>query len=251
MSANELDEVLSLGESLHSDLTTIITVNVRHSSAPRITQGYLEAASEHDNFGLCFVAGNSAYLTGAERQLDPKSRIKQSVATSRTRLHSAPIFIGAEGLPALTNELATEFSTIPFALMSNNTEERVAKLGAEEIDAGIYSPCDLSNQSDQGLVKSLGHYAMRRKWVRKKVNESGFSTTTVMSQISNGEQIEVDLLRVLTEAIYRLALCDVQRIGERLRAMSRMGVSYLALLPAQESYQSNEQLARILDELPA
>ncbi len=247
MTAQELDNILRLAEELKSDLTTVMTVNARHLSAFEISNDYVEAISQHKNAGLCFVAGNHAYLSEEERKLDAKSRILELVTTSRNRLQSAPIFVGSEGLTELASELAAEYSAIPFMLLGGSTEDQISKLRSNGNGNGtaIYCPCDLSSETTGSLIRSFGHYALRRKWVRVALRKQGLSVSDVRTQISNGGSLEANAMQVLVDAIRTLALCGAGQIPERLRRFSQMGVKYVAVLLAEESAEQNERLSQL------
>lgn len=249
MSALELDKVLSLCEEIESDLTTVITVNARHQSAFDIANDYMEVMCQHENAGLCFVAGNPSYLLEEERKIDARSRIRELVRSSRNKLPSARIFVGSEGLLELTSELADDYSTIPFMLLGVSIEDQLSKLRSQGIGNGaaVYCPCRLSSQTSGALIKSFGHYALRRKWVRGALRKQGLSVSNARTQISNGGPLEAGATRVLVDAIRNLALCDAGQAQERLRKFSQMGVKYVAVLLAEESAEENERLSKLTD----
>jgi len=250
MTAQELDNILSLAEELESDLTTVMTVNARHLSAFDIARDYVEVQSQHENAGLCFVAGNPSYLSEEERKLDAKSRITELVRYSRTSLPSAPIFVGSEGLLELAAELGAEYSAIPFMLLGGLIEDQVSRLRSNGIGDGtaIYCPCHLSSQTTGGLVKSFGHYALRRKWVREALRKQGLSASDVRSQTSNGGSLETAAMSVLVHAIRNLALCDTRQTQETLHKFSEIGIRYIAVLLAEESSEENERLSELAAE---
>jgi hypothetical protein len=250
MTAQELQNILSLAEELESDLTTVMTVNARHLSAFDIARDYVEVASQHENAGLCFVAGNPSYLSEEERKFDAKSRIRELVLVSRTRLPSAPIFVGSEGLLELASELGAEYSAIPFMLLGGSIEDQLSKLRSNGIgdDIAVYCPCHLSSQTAGALIKSFGHYALRRKWVRGALRKQGVSVADVRAQISTGGPLGATATHVLMDAIRNLALCDGEQTHERLRTFSQMGVKYVAVLLAEENAEQNERLSELASE---
>lgn len=250
MTAQEVDNILRLAEEFKSGLTTVMTINARHLSAFEITNDYVETISQHKNAGLCFVAGNHSYLSEEERKLEAKSRILELVKTTRSKLQSAPIFVGSEGLTDLASELAAEYSAIPFMLLGGSTEDQISKLRSSGNGNGtaIYCPCHLSDETPRTLIKSLGHYALRRKWVRAALRRQGLSTSDVRTQISDGGSLEANAMQVLVDAIRTLALCDAGQTYERLRRFSQMGVKYVAVLLAEESAEQNERLSKLANE---
>jgi hypothetical protein len=247
MSAQEFDAILSFVEELESDLTTVATINARHSSAFELTKDYLEVASQHENAGFCFVAGNRSYLTEEDRKLDPQPRIKELVGSSRTMLPSAKIFVGTEGLFELAFQLGIKYATIPFALLGDSGEHQISNLPKRSVDTGIYCPCIFSSQPAERLVKSFGHYALRRKWVRDVMRVKGLSASDAVAQISNGGYLEPNATQSLADAIRELVLCDQGHIDDKLRRFSEIGVRYVAILPSHEGDMENEQLAKMVN----
>lgn len=248
VSALELDRLLSLAEELESNLTTIVTVNARHSSAFQVLNCYVEAMSQHRNAGLCFVAGNPSYLTEEERRLDPKSRITQLVRAGRNQLPNVPIFIGAEGLQDLASELTLEYSAIPFMLLDRSIEDQVCGLRSDGNGTAVYCPSDLSSENDRELIKAFGQYALRRRRVREALRSEGLKVSEVRTEISNGGPTEPNAEQVLIDAIRSLALCGMGRTHLRLRELSQQGVRYAALLLAEESAEQNEHLSKLAQE---
>ena len=248
MSALELDNVLSLAEELESNLTTIMTVNARHSSAFQILNGYLDVMSQHRNAGLCFVAGNPSYLTEEEHRLDPKSRITRLVRAAGNRLPSAPLFIGSEGLQGLVSELTLEYSAIPFMLLGRSLEDQASSVRSNGSGTAVYCPSDLSRENDQDLLKSFGQYALRRRWVREALRDEGLKISKVRTEISNGRLTDSRAQQVLIDTIHSLALCGHDRTHVRLRELSQKGVRYAALLLPEESGEQNEHLSKLAGE---
>lgn len=248
MSGREFDAILSSTEELESDLTTVATINARHSFAFELTKDYLEVASQHENVGFCFVAGNRVYLTEEERKLDPQSRIRELVSSIRAQLPSAKIFVGTEGLFELAFQLGIKYSAIPFALLGDSGEHRISNLPNSSVNTGIYCPCIFSTQPAEKLVKSFGHYALRRKWVRDVLRTHGLSTSDTVAQISNGGSLEPEATRLLADAIRKLVLCGQEHIEDKLHRFSEIGVRYAAILPSHEDDVENEELAKMIND---
>jgi len=245
MTPNEFNDILCLGEELGSDLTTIVTINARHECAFQLTDEYVQVMERHENGGLCFVAGNPTYLTNEERDADVRSRIGDLVKTSRERLAGTPIFVGSEGLRDLTSELAESHSVIPFMLLGGHDGE----LNPGGTEAAVYCPCYLSFDDETKLIKALGPYALRRRWVRMALRERGLRVRDVKSQVSNGGAVDAKAANVLRQAIRKLALCDAQQAQETLRKYSSAGVRYAAVLLAKDNPEENACLSRLAAEI--
>jgi hypothetical protein len=245
MSPGELDDLLALVNSTQTDLTTVLTINVRHQGTFNLTAEYTEVMRNHGDTGLCFVAGNPAYLTHEERQLDIKSRITDLVKMSRAKLPSAPIFVGSEGLDGISSKLAAEYSTIPFMLLGPQVHDQAADFLREAAISAVYCPSSMSTGKETDLVRTLGPYALRRKWVRKTLRAKGFNASEMASKISSGVLPDDDAGRVLVDAIRQLALCDQIQTREMLQRFSSNGIKYAAVLLADENHEQDEILSQL------
>jgi hypothetical protein len=252
MAASELDRLLTYCEEQDADLTTVLTVNARHSDAFEILGEYLEVSSQHSNAGFCFVAGNPIYLSEEERQLDTKSRMCGLVTCARRTLKSAPIFIGSEGQLELAMELAEKHTAIPFMLLGSSVHDLAARLLSSDVcdGIGVYCPYLFSEIDDQDLqIRTLGLYALRRRWVRQALRNVGVTPSAVRSQISEKRELDKRARQVLIDAIRTLSLCDVEGFQGALRKFSSIGVRYLAFLSALEDFDGDERFYEILSEV--
>ena len=252
MSATEFDGLLMLCEGLRSKLGIVVTVNARHLNAFDLARDLIEVISNQGNGGLCFVAGNPAYLSEEERQLDAVSRIRRLVETGRKTLPSAPIFVGSEGILEIAAQLAAEYSVIPFMLLDASIQDRVSRLQATRLNDGtaVYSPCYLSGSTNaRSLIQFLGAYALRRRWVRQELRKRGLRVSEVRAQISSGFGIDESASGTILKALRELALTDRATTRDILIKFLSIGVRYLAVLPADDGVEDLEHVSRILGEL--
>ena len=112
----------------------------------------------------------------------------------------------------------------------------------------VYCPCDLSNQTDSGLVKAFGQYALRRSWVRRVLRREGHKVSQLRTEIANGGIAQPDAEGLLVEAIHKLALCGTSLTIRRLHELSGKGVAYAAVLLAQENTEQNTHLSNVVRE---
>jgi hypothetical protein len=242
--------MLSLYRELGTNLTTVLTVNARHYCAFDITKDYAKIICEHQNAGLCFVAGNPVYLTEEEHRLDTKSRIRQLVKEARLVLPSATIFVGSEGFLDLASELSARYSVIPFILLDGSIQDQLSKLRANSNGAAVYCPSYLAKATDEMLIQSFGQYALRRRWVREELRKEGLRISEVRSQIANAQPLGNSAGRVLTEAIRKLALCDEAQVQETFDRFPSIGVRYAAVLQANEGTEETERLSGVVRKFP-
>ncbi|HUK50640.1 MAG TPA: hypothetical protein VLV18_06350 [Terriglobales bacterium] len=247
MSATELNNLLDLADSIDTRLTTVLTINARHQFAMNLTAEYAEVMQAYRNVGLCFVAGNPAYLTSEERRLDIKSRITDLVKMSRVGLPDAEIFVGSEGLDGTSSELAAEYSTIPFMLLGPQVHDQAADFLQDTAVSAVYCPCNMSATNDADLVKALGSYALRRKWVRRSLRREGFNVPEVTSTVASGAYPADGAGKVLASAIRELALCDHDQTRNMLQRFSSNGIKYAAVLLAEENKAQSQILSRLAD----
>ena len=111
--------------------------------------------------------------------------------------------------------------------------ERNSTYGISE--SAVYCPAYLSAHNKMKLVKALGHYALRRRWVRRMLREHGLRVADVTSQISNGGLVESSAENLLSDAIRELALCNGNQAEQTLRSLSSSGVRYAAVLQAEDT----------------
>jgi len=247
MSATELDSLLGWVEEVESDLTIVVTVNARHQAAFELNAEYVESLRQHANGGLCFVTGNPTYLSEDERELDGESRIVELVKTSRSKLPSAPIFLGSEGMHPLSVQLAASHNVIPFMLLGKKTLNTIAERNSAYgvAESAVYCPAYLSAHNERKLVKALGPYALRRRWVRRMLREHGLRVADIRSQISNGGLVDSSTENLLADAIRELALCKRDQAEQTLRSLSSLGVRYAAVLQAEDRAAEFEHLRKL------
>lgn len=249
LAASELQKVLSSCSERNAKLTTVLTINARHSNAFDNLKDYADVVSQYHNAGFCFVAGNSAYLSEEEKQLDAKSRLRELVTMTRDGLGSVPIFVGSEGQLELASELVAKYSCIPFMLMGGSVQDRVSRMFPDGAwnEVGVYCPYLLSESGDDEVqIKALGQYALRRRWVRQALRKTGVTVSEVRTQMLKGEKLDDPARQILLEAIQTLALCDVEGFPETLRKLSSIGVKYLAFLSAVEDIGRDEEFSEML-----
>jgi len=251
MNTKELDRSLSFLRETESDLELILTINARHMVALETVRDYCEVIGQYGNGGFCFVVGNPTYLSEEERRLDAGAMLAELVTACRHRLPLASVFVGSEGYAELTSSLSEKYSTIPFALLDSRVPDKATRVGASEEDgrAAIYCPCYLSADSEMQMIRALGLYAMRRKWVREALRERGLRAADIKSQLADGGLIEDSTANVLGDAIRHLALCGMHQAEHSLRRFSMRGVSYVALLLAEDSHEEQKELDRLVSRL--
>ena len=251
MAGSDLDRLLTVSGELDPDLTTVVAINARHSRAFEIAEEYTEVMSQHNNGGLCFVPGNSAYLSEEERSLSAAVRIRQLVETNRTKLPLAEIFVGSEGVTDLASELAADYSAIPFMLLNENIQTRVSRYRSKVPcgEIAVYCPCYLLEADNEALIRTLGLYALRRGRVKEMLRRHGFAALDVRSMISNGQSLQAPVTSILVEAIRELTLCDAPSLQNTVNRFAPMKINYLAVLPAQQTEEHNKKLSEAVSEL--
>jgi hypothetical protein len=251
MRGSDLDRLLTVSGELDPDLTTVLAINARHTRAFEIAEECTEVISQHNNGGLCFVPGNSAYLSEEERSLSAAVRIRQLVETSRTKLPVAEIFVGSEGVTDLASELAADYSAIPFMLLNGNIQTRVSRYRSKvpRGEIAVYCPCYLVEADNEALVRTLGLYALRRGRVKEILRRHGFAASDVRSTISNDQSLQAPVTSILAKAVHELALCGASDLQNTVNKFAPMKVNYLAVLPAQETEEHNKKLSEAVSEL--
>jgi hypothetical protein len=241
------DEVAELIENSGST-KTVLTFSSRHLNSLRIMRQSLGDLGTSGNVAVGLVAGNRAYLSWREIRRPVSRSLRDFAAFSRRNFPGMPVFIGTEGIPKTSSELAPEFDLIPFLLLGNDTEAQIERFRREVNvkDVAVYVPFLVSSNYPRMLrdiLFRLGGYILRRRWVQEelggigyKMDAAAFRSIVQEKQPLPDSLLESKLGEILERAAKVLALWGTEvEVVERLRNLSAQGATILAGLPIKEN----------------
>jgi len=242
------DEIYDLLQISDQKITTILTYSTRHSYCERNIRQALAGASAHDNFGLCLVAGNSAYLDVDEQRRPLIRTIHEAVKFAEKNCAGREVWIGTEGILRLAADLALQYRLRPFLLLDRALESNIHLLGDRGVDdvIAVYVPYYISSNPRRVLhdvLYRLSGYMLRRRWVREEARRlnCSLSLPLLRSLIQEKRPLSKKLVKsplgaLLTEAATSLSVFgDERTVAERLRAIARLGLGIIVGLPIKES----------------
>jgi len=253
------DEVISLLQASQSKATTVLTYSTRHSYCERNIRQALEGASGHDQFGLCLVPGNPAYLDADEQRRPLARTIREAVKMVKRSCENREVWIGTEGVLRLSTELTLEHGLTPFLLLDKHLESSIHFLRDHGVkgDLAVYIPYYISPNPRRVLrdvLYRLSGYMLRRKWVREDAKRLNYdlSLPFMRSIVQEKMPLSKKLVRsplgmLLTRAASALAAFGEPRtVEERLRHIVELGPRILVGLPIKESEEQVHAFGRCL-----
>jgi len=241
------DEVLELLRVSEPKITTILTYSTRHSYCERNIRQALAGASNSDQFGLCLVAGNAAYLDASERRRPLSRTIREAVKLVKREATDREVWIGTEGIPHLSTELALENGLTPFLLLDKTLESNTKALRDAGLkDFAIYVPYYISANKTRILhdvLYRLSGYMLRRKWVREEAKRLNYdlSLPLLRSLVQEKRPLSRRLMNsplgtLLAQAAGSLSIHGTpQVVQERLREIMKLEPRVVVGLPIKES----------------
>jgi len=241
------DEVGALLRVSDPKITTILTYSTRHSYCERNIRQALDGASDSEKFGLCLVAGNTAYLDIDEQRRPLARTIREAVKFARRNGEDRQIWIGTEGVLRLATELTLEYGLTPFLLFDRSLEPNIHFLkdhGMEHF--AVYVPYYAAVNTRKVLhdvLFRLSGYMLRRKWVREEARRLNYDLSLPMLRnlVQEKRPLSKRLLKsplgtLLTQAASSLSIFGTPRIvEERLRSIAKLGPRVVVGLPIKES----------------
>ena len=228
-------------------LETILTISSRHTCSLEYLRAIAPLLNKTRRIGLNLVVGNPTYLSDAEARSSARDTLASLVALARRILPEKEIFIGTEGLLDFSLSLAKRYDLNPFLLLDRDLEEHLQRVFREtpEAKTAIYTPYLISEADEElsnEILKLLGPYVIRRKWVQKRLEKIGYEltneSTTRLVEYSEGtptEPQQSELRRILLDSASELAICgDRLEVSEGIRSLFEKGIDLVVGLPAKD-----------------
>ncbi len=230
VSPSELEGLLGL----YPNVKTFVTLAARRRDADRLLSLYVPVIEEFGNAGLCVVAGNKSYLEGDEASRSAYKSVKRVLEQVRGRV--ARVLLGVEGIEkGLDDVLRSYPDVIPFFLYDEDRLEVIEKCSARGLEGAVYVPYAIDKpQAD--VVKALADYALRRKWLRRKLSEMGLEVPQTFASAASSPK----LMEVLREAVSRLSIFgSMEDVVKNIRRLRGYGVTMVVGLPV---FEESEQV---------
>jgi len=254
------DEVSNLLRVSEEKITTILTYSTRHSYLERNMRQAIVGAHGSEKFGICLVAGNSAYLDVDERRRPLARTILEAVKFTKRNCENHEIWIGTEGVLRLAADLAVEYGLTPFLLFDKNLMLNVDFLRDRGINGNfaVYVPYYISQNPRRVLrdvLYRLSGYMLRRKWVREEARRLNYDLSLPMlrSLVQEKRPLSKKLVNsplgtLLTGAAGALSVFgNTQSVEERLRQVVKLGPRVVVGFPIKESEDQVLAFSRCLE----
>ena len=225
VSPSELEELLGL----YPDVETFVTLAARRRDVDQLLSLYAPVIEEFENAGLCVVAGNRTYLEGDEASRGAYKSVKRVLEQVRGRV--TKVLVGVEGIEEGLNDiLGSHPDVTPFFLYDEEKLDMIEKCSAQGFEGAVYVPYAIDKpQAD--VVRALADYALRRKWLRRRLSEMGLEVPQAFAMIGTSPK----LMEMLRGAVSRLSICgSIDEVVKNIRRLRSCGVTIVVGLPVFE-----------------
>ena len=242
-------EALELA-SLSSNLKTVLTFTTRHTGSLKLLRQTLDIIKDQDRLGINLVVGNKAYLNLKENRKPAFRTLSNFVKFARCKNSDLEIFIGTEGLTKKVAELAAEYELIPLLLLDQGFEKNLAIIkdciGKHPI--AIYAPFLISHNDPKllhDILYRLSNYILRRNWVRKEMESSGYDPTIpiIKAIIQDKKPFTQEIMNSTLGTILKRAADTLTIYGEpmsvikKIKFFKRKGINIVIGLPIKDDKQ--------------
>ena len=225
VSPSELEQMLGL----YPNVKTIVTLAARRRDVDQLLSLYLPVIEEFGNAGLCVVAGNRSYLDGDEALQSAYKSVKRVLELVRGRV--ARVLVGVEGIEKGLNELLSSHPDVtPLFLYDEEKLDVIEECSTQGFEGAVYVPYAIDKpQAD--VIRALADYALRRKWLRKRLLDMGFEVPQTLATTRASPK----LIEVIGEAVSRLSICGpMDEVVKSIRRLRGYGVTMVVGLPIFE-----------------
>lgn len=226
VSPSELEELLGL----FPNVRTFITIATRRKDVDQSLRLYIPIIEEAGNAGLCVVAGNNIYLDGDEVIQKSYRSIKRVLDQLYGRV--SKILLGVEGVEKWLNDIVSSYPEVTlFFLYDREKLDLIKEYSKRGFECAVYVPYAI-DKPVRDVVTAMADYALRRKWLKRKVVELGY----VPPSSFKVTDLPPKLVEVLQEAISRLSIYGTKEdVINKIREMVNHGASIVVGLPIFET----------------
>ncbi len=231
-----------------NDVVTILTFSSRHINSSRILRHSLEAVDDTDKIGVNLVIGNNSFLSGEELSRPAIKTLEYLIKFVRRRFPNIRTFIGTEGIVSPAVELISKYDLVPFLLLDRDLNKSRSKIkdGVGKKEFALYVPYLISKNYPRlfhDILYRLAGYIMRRRWVRSRIKELGYSLDlpALKEVMQEKRPLSTSFLKsklgiFLKEATSILTVYgDEGEVTNRLRQFKRSGFDIIVGLPIKEN----------------
>ncbi|MEM4287314.1 MAG: hypothetical protein QXV97_00715 [Candidatus Caldarchaeum sp.] len=180
-----------------STCTPILTIPVRRSDFHERFSEFLEVVSQHGVGGVCFVAGNPAYLDEHELRVRPGRLILDASAAFRGVAPHLPLMVGSEKIVKTALKASQLYHAWPLILLNPGLHEELKLY--DGLTAGVYAPFHISETLERDVSDRLQAYISRRKtslgfWEAVEAFSLAGGLWKIRQRVSRISEIGVDVL---------------------------------------------------------
>jgi hypothetical protein len=202
-----------------------------------------------DQFGICLVVGNRAYLSAYEQEKSLRNSLNalSKFVFQRT---DQPILIGTEGVQNLVAELGENYNIIPYFLLTHDLKEKILTyrdIAGKINDVAVYAPYAFGYNLEW-TIETLWGYAIRRLSTRKRLKKANLDLALVQEGMKaalatpQADQI----MKIIGSAVGELSLFDSSsRFVSFAENAKKWGITHLIGLPLVDSWEQYAKLAEV------
>lgn len=224
-SPSELEGLLGL----YPSVKTFVTLAARRRDIDQLLSLYVPVIEEFGNAGLCVVAGNRSYLESDEASQSAYKSIKRVLEQVRGRV--AKVLLGVEGMEKSLDDVLKSYPDVmPFFLYDEEKFDLIERCSAWGFEGAVYVPYAI-DKPQLDVVRALAEYALRRKWLRKRLSDMGLEVPQTFAMARASPK----LIEVIKEAVSRLSIYGSRdEVVEKIRRLRDCGVTVVVGLPVFE-----------------
>jgi len=225
VSPSELEGLLGL----YPNVKTFVTLAARRRDVDQLLSLYVPVIEEFGNAGLCVVAGNRSYLESDEASRGAYKSVKRVLEQVRGRV--TRVLVGVEGIEEGLNDVLTSHPDVtPFFLYDEEKLDLIEKCSAQGFEGAVYVPYAIDKPRAE-VVRALADYALRRKWLKKRLFEIGLEAPWTFAMAMASPK----LMEVIGEAVSKLSICgSMNEVVKNIRRLRSYGVTMVVGLPVFE-----------------
>jgi len=225
VSPSELEELLRR----YPDVETFVTLAARRRDVDQLLSLYAPVIEGRENAGLCVVAGNRFYLESDEASRSAYKSVKRVLEQARGKV--TKVLLGVEGIEkGLYDVLSSHPDVTPFFLYDEGKLDLIERCSAWGFEGAVYVPYAI-DKPKADVVRALADYALRRKWLRRRLLEMGLEVPQTFATSGASPK----LMEVIEEAVPRLSIYGSRdEVVKNVRRLRSYGVTIVVGLPIFE-----------------
>ena len=206
-----------------------MTLAARRRDVDQLLSLYAPVIEGRENAGLCVVAGNRSYLESDEASRSAYKSVKRVLEQARGKV--TKVLLGVEGIEKGLHEVLSSHPDVtPFFFYDEEKHDLIERCSALGFEGAVYVPYAI-DKPRADVVRALADYALRRKWLRRRLLEMGLEVPQTF--VTSGASPK--LMEVIEEAVSRLSIYGSRdEVVKNMRKLRSYGVAIVVGLPIFE-----------------